>query len=132
MSAPGPREVAFQSRVGTYLSDKPCIRGHIGLRRTSTHNCIPCQQERKKGKGEIERLSKILNISFNEAEYWRNRRDTETCQICSGTSKRMHIDHDHKTHRIRGILCSRCNVAIGMLFDNPELALKIIHYLGLE
>lgn len=36
------------------------------------------------------------------------------CALCpnvAGTRK-LHIDHDHKTMRVRGLLCFRCNVAL--------------------
>lgn len=39
------------------------------------------------------------------------------------------IDHDHVTGEIRGILCTNCNVAIGMLRDSPDKARKIADYL---
>lgn len=35
----------------------------------------------------------------------------ETCAICGNApvSRRLDIDHDHKTMRVRGLLCHRCN-----------------------
>lgn len=39
------------------------------------------------------------------------------------------VDHDHNTGDIRGIVCNRCNVALGMLKDNPEIARKLAIYL---
>lgn len=40
-----------------------------------------------------------------------------------------HVDHDHATDLIRGILCSRCNQALGLLDDDPERFAAAIAYL---
>jgi hypothetical protein len=54
------------------------------------------------------------------------------CAIC-GTApqadRRHHIDHDHVKKLIRGILCSKCNQAIGLLNENPELLDRAKEYL---
>ena len=45
------------------------------------------------------------------------------CAICgvhqSDLNKRLSIDHNHKTGRVRGLLCDRCNRLIG--FSNEEI-----------
>jgi hypothetical protein len=55
------------------------------------------------------------------------------CAICGTTeltTKRgWHIDHDHQTGAIRGILCHHCNVGIGNFKDNTELLARAIVYL---
>jgi hypothetical protein len=40
-----------------------------------------------------------------------------------------HIDHDHKTKKIRGILCSNCNHLLGHGKDNIDIIKKAIIYL---
>jgi uncharacterized CHY-type Zn-finger protein len=42
---------------------------------------------------------------------------------------RDHVDHDHATGRIRGILCSNCNSGMGLLKDDPEILLRLAAYL---
>lgn len=41
-----------------------------------------------------------------------------------------YVDHDHKTKKIRGILCMSCNTALGHFKDNPKLLRKAIGYLN--
>jgi hypothetical protein len=54
------------------------------------------------------------------------------CAICgkSPDKKRFAIDHDHETGIVRGLLCITCNVELGYFFDNKNLLLNAIQYLG--
>jgi hypothetical protein len=40
------------------------------------------------------------------------------------------VDHDHKTGKVRGLLCTRCNRLVGLANDNPETARKLVGYLS--
>ena len=51
------------------------------------------------------------------------------CAICGRTTERWCIDHDHKTERVRGILCIRCNAGLGQFLDDTALMNKAIQYL---
>ena len=54
------------------------------------------------------------------------------CAICGRKPSArisLHVDHDHRTKRIRGLLCFRCNNAIGDFGDNPELIRHAAAYL---
>lgn len=55
------------------------------------------------------------------------------CQICGVAEeehgKRLHVDHNHKTGKVRGLLCSRCNTAIGKFKEDPEVIRKAIQYI---
>jgi hypothetical protein len=50
------------------------------------------------------------------------------CAICE-TNPAVHVDHDHVTGKIRGVLCFTCNVALGQLKDDVALFRKAIDYL---
>lgn len=55
------------------------------------------------------------------------------CAVCDtqtpGGMGRFPVDHDHKTGRIRGLLCNLCNVGLGHLKDSPELLRKAASYI---
>ena len=56
-----------------------------------------------------------------------------TCFICGNVSgagrRRLHIDHDHATGHVRGLLCSNCNTALGGFRDNQYLLKRALEYL---
>lgn len=53
----------------------------------------------------------------------------ETTRTNSGRVRRLCIDHDHRTNKVRGLLCVSCNRALGLLRDKPELLRKASIYL---
>ncbi len=50
------------------------------------------------------------------------------CEICQRVPA-VTVDHCHDSRIIRGALCTRCNVGIGMLGDDPEVLRAAIAYL---
>lgn len=57
---------------------------------------------------------------------------SKVCQICERdlANLTVHIDHDHKTNLVRGILCSGCNTSIGGLGDTVEGLERALRYLS--
>ena len=53
------------------------------------------------------------------------------CAICKDEfMKAPHVDHDHATGMVRGLLCGRCNMGIGLLRDNIGIMKNTILYLS--
>ena len=57
------------------------------------------------------------------------------CAICGDPARAdssLHVDHDHGSGEIRGLLCMRGNNGIGLLKENPRLLRRAATYLVLE
>lgn len=74
-------------------------------------------------------------------DYWRMyEKQDGKCKIChqpetsvhafSGKTKDLAIDHCHRTNKVRGLLCSGCNTAIGLLRENVQTLRSAIAYLS--
>lgn len=76
-------------------------------------------------------LKRIYNITFEDyMNMFINQ--GEVCAICKDeckTKKMLSVDHDHITGKVRGLLCNRCNSALGMLRDNPVIIKRALLYI---
>lgn len=65
-----------------------------------------------------------------EIYYEMLEKQGQRCAICNAESKRraMNIDHDHKTGKVRGLLCDGCNLSLGHL-EKDEWVIKAKQYL---
>ena len=54
------------------------------------------------------------------------------CGICGRKPGKisLHVDHDHETGEIRGLLCVGCNNALGQLHDDPVLLCRAADYVS--
>lgn len=58
----------------------------------------------------------------------------DKCAICRIyrhciDGKRLSVDHDHDTGRVRGLLCHNCNLSLGLVKDNTDTLVRMINYL---
>jgi len=74
-------------------------------------------------------------VTLEEYEIRLQNQDYK-CLICesvhdpSSPHKRLYIDHDHVSGKVRGLLCQRCNSALGLLDDSRKLIQKAMEYLS--
>lgn len=52
------------------------------------------------------------------------------CGCCGKKLQRPHVDHDHDTGEVRGLLCQKCNTGIGKLGDDLSGVLNAAQYLA--
>jgi len=74
------------------------------------------------------------NYGITLAEYDTMLEQQEgCCKVCGtdepGGQGRFHVDHNHTTGKVRGLLCSECNTGLGKFKDSPTVLLKALAYL---
>ena len=86
-----------------------------------SHQCKKCKRD--------ENYKKQYGISLDDYNKMLSEVDN-TCEICNEPdSTRLAVDHCHTTGQVRGLLCRKCNTAIGLLRDRIDLLESAIKYL---
>jgi hypothetical protein len=115
--------------------------------RDRTEICSPCREASRLYQNN-KRLERIKALGYDPRRFKRHHVSEEKykemlglydgkCWVCK-TRDGSVIDHDHsccpKTHScgkcVRGILCSNCNTAIGLIKEDVEVAKNIEKYLN--
>lgn len=81
-------------------------------------------------KHRLERIQRLYGLSALQFQsLWATQ--AGLCGICSEAlqpGKHCHIDHDHATGAVRGLLCQHCNVGLGRFRDSiPRLQGAIVY-----
>lgn len=80
-----------------------------------------------------DRRGERFGISPEQYELKRNqqRKDGDLCGLCKRPlgKVRAHLDHDHSTNKLRDFIHRNCNLAIGLLEDDPKLCHLAAEYL---
>lgn len=89
--------------------------------------------EKYRIKRRNEGLRKLYGITLNEYNLMLKEQQGK-CLICEKheselSKKRLYVDHDHITKKIRGLLCNLCNVGLGAFSENSSILEKAISYL---
>lgn len=85
-------------------------------------------------KARAKALRRKFGITQEQYEAMRAAQKNR-CAICAtnrpGGKGDWHVDHDHRTKRVRGLLCQNCNVGLGNFKDSPERLRSAAKYLKL-
>ena len=123
-------------------------RRQYGRKGLQHPHCIPCKKEYDRQRNlltEIKEFYKWRDINkkygmSKDEWYWMYKEQGGKCGMCGKemvirangrgpSSVTACVDHDHKTDIVRGILCNRCNVLIGIAGDDVNLLQLGILYL---
>lgn len=93
--------------------------------------------DRKEYEGKLRRTHDMTLKEYDQMFETQNG----VCAICrkpetkkdkngvNGTYRRLSVDHNHKTGKVRGLLCGKCNVILGLAQDNPDILAEATAYL---
>lgn len=104
-----------------YASD-PLYKAHVDARN------LAAQDKHREASAIRRRLYGIPRSTFQNML----RNQSERCAVCANPleqGRRTHVDHDHTTGFVRGLLCAGCNTGLGCFADNPEKLLAAAEYL---
>lgn len=66
--------------------------------------------------------------TYDEVVEELNEEQGGVCAICSRDLS-LHLDHNHSTGAVRGLLCGSCNRALGQFQDDPQIVARALDYL---
>ena len=88
--------------------------------------------ENNKRRRKHNVLKSTYNITIDDFEKMLEDQDYK-CYCCSAKHSELknglYVDHCHSTNKVRGLLCSTCNLAIGYAKDNIDILKNMIKYL---
>jgi ATPase subunit of ABC transporter with duplicated ATPase domains len=94
-------------------------------------NMTPEEKSALNQRGKISHLKSQYGLTLEEVGAMSDAQGG-MCAVCGrrGRGKSgLHIDHDHKTDKVRGLLCLRCNLTLGLVSDSEEVLRGLISYL---
>lgn len=119
----------------------PCHPERAHYAKGLCDSCYRAQPEMRAKATASERLNREANAERYRMYYRRHARKRQghaevtderkvgPCEVCGDHSDPLRLDHDHATGKRRGWLCSNCNVALGMLKDDPTRIEQLLVYL---
>jgi len=133
-------------KVAPYPAETPCSKCRNPISRAQRHRyCLSCMNEHRRSyrlrpsaKASEIATHRRRSYGVEPEEYERMvAAQRNLCAVCRnpetatrrGAVKTLAVDHDHATGRVRGLLCGRCNTALGLLKDDHVTVASLFRYL---
>lgn len=137
-------------RLSEFYKDKYKKSGHASACKVCKSDSFKSWQQKNKGycntvhKDWVKNNPKLFRAGQYKTRYGITLDDYNKmfqeqngcCAICgihqSELKKKLHVDHSHKSGKVRGLLCGKCNLALGLLNDDIVVLSTAVRYLGYE
>ncbi|HCH9337366.1 TPA: hypothetical protein NNW70_004295 [Salmonella enterica] len=89
------------------------------------------KQKQSSKKWKNSNKNKILASKYKTTEseiISLLEKSSNKCEVCNKTFK-ICIDHCHTTGKVRGVLCMRCNAALGLLQEDQYIVSNLLDYI---
>jgi hypothetical protein len=86
------------------------------------------QRARNREWQRRKRYQKVYGMSVADYDAMLQRQ-RGVCAICGKSNQALCVDHCHACGKVRGLLCAKCNSALGFCNDDPAHLLAAISYL---
>lgn len=119
------------AKDGRQSSCKPCNNARV--RKWQTDNPEAWEKIWRRNsygsEANLKKRARTYGITVEELVKLLDDADGK-CEICKLEPDRwLVVDHCHKVGNVRGILCERCNQALGLFRDDVEIMKRAIEYL---
>lgn len=124
------QNAAYRARVGQHAMNKIGTKEYVEYRKTPGYKLSYINGH----------LTRKYGITLGQYEQLYALQDG-CCRICGGDTPnrnwkdgrkqwmKLFVDHDHKTGKVRGLLCNTCNVGLAALKENVDILKSAIQYL---
>lgn len=143
-----------QRKNGLYEQCRECVREYRSRPEVKAQSLAA--QRKRYQRPHVKEMARIRSLEFRKTDIGKrcvinsNLRITYgisineydalfttqkgCCAICEKhqveLTRRLHVDHDHKTGKIRGLLCHYCNTSLGGFKEDSAMMKKAIEYLN--
>ena len=132
---PECKQCTAANRKAWYQRNRRKVIARVQRWREDNRNrYLTYQRDYKRSRPEQERdgyLRRTFGITLSGYERLLESQ-AGGCAICGRSPKPkapLHVDHDHESREVRGLLCVRCNNALGLLEERPERLYLAADYL---
>lgn len=91
------------------------------------------QRNQQKRREDVFKRKYGITFAQRDAMYAEQEGKCKVCETHMTWDYRkdntVHVDHCHTSGEVKGLLCSNCNTAAGLLGENPEITAKLTAYL---